>query len=213
LQNAKENQQIEVGIDVGGKFTTLVSFPKTTNTKTEQGFLQANILNGNVLDSRSKVGNNYKLSAFGETSSRKFASMQNIADLALPNFTIEIDEDTFTIKKVLGVSELFDKSGKKVEKTQTEIDKLSIEELKDTFENYNAIIAERLLRNNTPLTRENPINITPEIVGNEELVKKLMTLLKNMGINVVGMDNYIKNYTIRNGVNPNAEALADRKLT
>jgi hypothetical protein len=27
------------------------------------------------------------------------------------------------------------------------------------------------------------------------------------------MDNYIKNYTIRNGVNPNAEALADRKLT
>ena len=56
-----------------------------------------------------------------------------------------------------------------------------------------------------------PSGLSGETIDSDEnsLKLRLLDLLNTMGVNVMSIDNYVKNYEIRNGVSPNAETLLD----
>lgn len=209
LSSSQENQTIEIGFNIDGNFTSLISTTKNTNTSTVNGFIQANILNDVIAENRVRVGNTYKLQVEGKTQGRKVASLAVLRESAIPALgskALNIDEFSFTLNKTLGVTSVYDKAGNKVE---TELDTLSEEEIRKDFDNADQIISERVYKQSIPVSRGKILVEKPKVKSEEEIKASLLNLLKKMGINVVSMTNYIKNYTTKNGVNPNAEALAD----
>lgn len=213
LKSARENTEISIGILTNGKFTELLAIPKNTDLTNEIGFIQSNILNDNIAEERIKVGNEYKLQAFGKSQARKLASLSILREQSSINLgsqSMSVDNTAFTLKKTLGITSLYTKNGEKVEIENGELSKMSNEEIISKFDSELELIAERELTKNFPLKRNSqlPTN-TPIIKEDSELVRNLMSLLKKMGISVVSMANYNTNYTLRHGVNPNAEAVAD----
>lgn len=208
LKSAKENQEISVGITANNKFTELITIPKNTDMSNEVGFIQSNILNGNISENRVRVGNNYNLDPYGESNNRKQASLSVLRENVPQGFVINQDGTSFTLQPT-NVVEMVDKRGNVMQVTVQELENMSDEQIRKTFDNAEPILANRLYRQNVPVSRELLPTPQPIIKGDEELSRNLLSLLKKMGINVVAMDNYIANYNLRNGVNPNAEALAD----
>lgn len=212
LQASLENQPIEMGFYTDGNFTSLLTVTKNTELDNEIGFLQAGILNGLISEKRVKIGNNYVLQAEGRSEAKQVASLAVLREQAAPNLgsqSIVTDGTTFVIKKTLGITTVYDKAGNALEIESGELAQLSEDEIRSKFDNAVELIAERTYTQNVPLKRDTPI--VPEVVikGNDELVQNLLSLIKKMGINVVSLSNYITNYNVKNGVNPNAEAFAD----
>lgn len=213
LREAKENQPVEIGFQVGDKFTSLMSVTKNTSLDDELGFLQSGILNNLISPERVKIGNNYHLQASGESQEKQMASLsvlRNLASLNLGSQSLQADATTFTIKKTFGIETVFDKSGNKVEVRKTDLDVMSEQELRAKYDNVDDIIFERYYKELVPVQRENPLPTNAPIIKEDsELVQNLLGILKKMGIPVVSMTNYLTNYEVKNGVNINAEALAD----
>lgn len=213
LKNSKENTEISIGILNEGKFTELLSIPKNTGLDNEIGFVQNNILNDNIAEQRIKVGNKYFLQAFGQSETRKQASLSILREQSAVNLgsqSMQVNETAFTIKKTSGITTLYKKNGEKVEIETSDFVKMTDEEIMSKFDSGIELIAEREFSKTFPVRRDStlPTN-TPIIKEDTELVRNLVGLLKNMGVSVVSMTNYITNYTLRYGVNPNAEAFAD----
>jgi hypothetical protein len=213
LKASKENQPIEIGVLANGKFTELLSIPKNTDLSNEIGFVQSNILRNNISETRIKVGNKYLLQAEGQSNARKQASLSILRELSATNLgsqAMSIDNTAFTLNKTLGITTLYTKDGEKVEMETSEFATMSDEEILSRFDNGIELIAEREFSRNFPVKRDTPLPTNAPIIKEDsELVRNLTKLLKNMGVSVVGMTNYITNYTLRHGVNPNAEAFAD----
>ena len=70
------------------------------------------------------------------------------------------------------------------------------------------MIMAREYKENTPAFGT-PIEVEAEIIPENELQRKLLNLLKNFGIKTLSIANYVTNYSIKNGVEPSAQALAD----
>lgn len=206
LKDAQENTPISVGILVGGKFTELVSIPKTTEPTTELGFIQSGILNNLIAEEKVRVGNSYELQGYGNTELRQLSSIEDIKSSL--SFDVIQDGTTFKIVKKQPFATLYTKSGEAVNE---DVSNMSDDEIRSRFVSADELIARNLYLRNFPEKRDTPpLEQMPlQIKGNEELVKNLVSLLKNMGVSVVSMTNYITNYNLRHGVNPNAEALAD----
>ncbi len=211
LNAAKENQPIKIGFEVDGKFTELLSVTKNTELTNEIGFVQAGILSGNIAQERVKVGNEYKLSSEGSTVSKRAAALNLLKTIASPNLgsqSIVTEGTTFTVKKTLGVNTFY-KNGVAIEIEDNELDKLTDDEIRQKFDNASDIIASRTLERNIPLKRDGNLESDVVIKEDTELVQNLLGILKKMGITVTTMANYLTNYEVKNGVNINAEALAD----
>jgi hypothetical protein len=213
LKEAKESTEISVGVLADEKFVELLSIQKNTDLTNELGFVQAGILNGNIAEERIKVGNQYLLQAKGKREVRKQASLSILREQSAVNLgsqSFVVDGTAFSLKKTLGSSTLYNKIGEKVEIENSELAKLSDDEIMSKFDNGIALIAEREFSKNFPQRRDSKLLTNASIIKEDsELVKNLVGLLKNMGVSIVSMTNYITNYTLRHGVNPNAEAFAD----
>jgi hypothetical protein len=213
LTSAQENTPISVGILANDKFTELVGIPKNTDLSNEIGFVQNSILNGNIAESRIKVGNKYLLQAEGKSETRKQASLSILREQSsfhLGSKSMTVDGTAFALNKTLGITILYTKNGEKVEMENSDFAKMSDQEIMSKFDSGIELIAEREFSRNFPVKRDAPLPTNaPVIKEDSELVRNLTKLLKNMNISVVGMTNYITNYTLRHGVNPGAEAFAD----
>lgn len=211
LKSAQENQTIKVGFQVGDKFTELRSITKNTSLDNEVGFVQAGILNDLIAEKRIKIGNSYKLQGFGRSEVRQITSLGILREQAAPNLgsqALKVDGTTFTLKKTLGIIKLYDKSGSEIEIDQSEMDKMSDDDIRVKFQNPSEIIAERVYKQNMPTTRGKQLT-TPTIKTEEDIKNSLLSLLNKMGVSVTSMKNYSEKYEVKNGVNINAEALAD----
>lgn len=211
LSAGKENQPIEIGFENKGKFTSLITVTKNTELSNVGGFLQAGILNGNISENRVKVGNEYKLSAEGKSLARRVASLETLKTIANPNLgasSITADETTFTIKKTIGVNTFYE-NGVPVEISDAEFNEMSNDDIRKRFENSDQIISERVYKESIPVTRGKQLVASPIVKTEDDIKQSLLALLKKMGISVVPMTNYLQNYDYKNGVNINAEALAD----
>jgi hypothetical protein len=211
LAAAQENSAIKIGFQIGNKFTELLSTTKNTDLSNEIGFLQTGILNGNIAESRVKIGNEYKLAAEGKSQSRKVASLELLKTLAAPNLgsqSIIADNTTFTIKKTLGVNTFYE-NGNPVEVNDTEFNALSDDEIRSRFDNADQIISERVYKQSIPVTRGKELVVAPIIKTEDDIKMSLLNLLKKMGVNVVSMTNYLEKNAHKNGVSIEAEALAD----
>lgn len=207
LKSAQENSPIEIGFEVEGKFTKLYSISKNTNLENELGFVQAGILDG--LISQEKVDG--KFQAEGKSRAKKATSLNKLKEKASPTLgskALVVDDNTFTISKILGVNTFYSK-GEEVVVSDAELAAMSEEDIRKKFDNPTDIIAERVLSQNIPLKRGSKLPTDVVIKDESELTNNLLNLLNKMGISVVSMENYTKNYTVRHGVNPSAEALAD----
>lgn len=211
LSAQKENQNIEIGFQVGDKFTSLMSVTKNTELSNEGGFLQAGILNNLISPERVKVGNNYKLSAEGKSLTRRVASLETLKAISNPNLgaqSITADDTTFAIKKTLGVNTFYE-NGIPVEISDAEFNEMSDDDIRSRFDNADQIISERVYKKSIPVTRGKQLIETPTIKTEEDIKMSLLTLLKKMGVSVVPMTNYLSKNEQKNGVSINAEALAD----
>lgn len=211
LNSAKENETVEIGFEVDNNFTEFLTTSKSTELDSVLGFTQAGILNGLISESRTKIGNNYVLQAFGNSQVRKVASLELLKTQANPNLgsqSILADDTTFTIKKTLGINTFYE-NGNPVEIEDGAFNEMSDEEIRGRFDNATDLIAQRTLDRNIPLKRDTPLETDVVIKEDSELVQNLLGILKKMGISTVSLTNYITNYDVKNGVNPNAEALAD----
>lgn len=96
--------------------------------------------------------------------------------------------------------------------TQKEINNMSFTDLQNNFgkEIAEKLLAERVYNNTIRVFGEDKIiEEGYEFVPENELQKNLLSLLNKMGIKVTSLENYLKIYTIKNGVEPSAKALAD----
>ena len=206
LKDTQENTPISVGILVNGKFTELLSITKTTEPTTELGFIQSGILNNLIAEEKIRVGNSYELQGYGTTELRRLSSIEDIKS----NLSFDTIQDgtTFKISKKQPFATLYTKRGEAVNE---DISNMSDDEIRTRFDSADELIAKNLYLRNFPEKRDSSTleQMPIEIKGDEELVKNLVNLLKNMGVSIVAMTNYITNYNLRHGVNPNAEALAD----
>lgn len=76
------------------------------------------------------------------------------------------------------------------------------------YEESVAISSLREYKNATPAYGKAEIDEI-EILPENELQRKLLNLLKSFGVKTLSITNYITNYSIKNGVEPSAQALAD----
>src|SRR5690606_37391187 len=117
----------------------------------------------------------------------------------------------FKLSKQKGRVRVLNKNGELQDLNQNELDSLSYEELSNLYESPGEIIAEREYFNaRKPYNKNVDINDTFRVKRTEDdLQLRLLSLLNKMGVKVTSITNYIKNYNIKNGVNPSAKALAD----
>lgn len=211
LQLAQENSTIKVGFEVDGKFTELLSITKNTELTNELGFIQAGLLNDLIATEKVLVGNSYRLQANGVSEDKKITSLDTLREQSLATLgsqSLIVDGITFQVQKTLGLNSYYSR-GEAVNVEEADLVKMTDEEIRRKFDNPTEIIASRTLMQNIPLKRNAPLPTDVIVKEDSELVRNLTSLLNKMGISVVTMENYVKNYNIRNGVNPNAEALAD----
>ena len=198
--------EIEVGIPVNDTFTVLQKISSNTNTETYEGFINSLIKEDMLSDEKIiESGKNYH-KAEGTNQILQLANEQIIKDEAI----IRLGKSNIKIFKD-GRIEL--KDGKnKIEsngKTATteEIAKASMEDLKSKFGEAQgkSLFLNKLVREVLPS------GLSGETIDtNEESLKmRLMDLLNAMGVSVMSIDEYVKNYEIRNGISPDAKTLLD----
>jgi len=213
LKAAQEGQKIEIGFSTPESFHSIIIVAKDTNISNELGFVQNGIVNDLISENKKRVGDDYYLQSAGESIEKKAVTMEVLWDMAkasLGSQSLVRSANTFTLNKTLDKTVVYNKSGEQKTETQTEIDSLSFPELKERFDNAEELIAQREWTANRPAYNnieqlEAPLQLRTE----EDLQMRLLNLLNKMGVSVVSISEYIKNYKIKNGVNPAASALAD----
>nr|DAI89619.1 MAG TPA: hypothetical protein [Caudoviricetes sp.] len=212
LKEAVDGQKIELGFLVNNEFTPVMSVTKNVDKSSVNGFTQASILEGTMAENRVKIGNEYLLQSEGQTDYKKEASMDILsvsANEQLGANSAEISANTIKLTKTKGMVNLYDKSGQVVAIDNKDIEGLSLDQLRNKFENADEIFAEKEFKNNTFNYREKDYNLEQPIKTEEDIKLSLLKLLKNMGVTVTSVTNYLENYQIKNSVPASAEALAD----
>ena len=214
LNRAKEGDTIEIGLMVDGTFNPVILARKNTNKNTEQGYIGNIIKNGLLSENKTKVGTEYVYQAAGETrlaQAMNASLIQEDANAYLGTEGVVQDGNTFKLEKTrdkvkvmtwFGDIEVIDKS---------EIDALSYEEIKDRFDNATDIITQREWAASKVAYRDtNPvISQRAPVKNEEELQIRLLNLLSKMGVKTMSINEYVKKYNLKHGVNPSAKALAD----
>ena len=209
LSLAVEGSEIKIGFKMGEKFDNLLTIVRNTQRNTVTGFTQAEILDGTLSEIRDSSGS---LQAEGRTNNRKVASLGVLVNRATKTLgfdaitvegtTVKLSEPTRgTFKVYVG--------GKEQTVKTEELKGMSLEAIRAKFDNPTPIIAEKVLQENVPMVRGTDLKVWADLKEDSEVAKNLLNLLNKMGITVTSMDNYVKNYTLRHGVHPKAEALAD----
>jgi len=213
LKIAQESEEIKIGFKTDNKFYPILTTIKNVDKSSVIGFTQASILEGTMSQDRIKIGNDYLLQSEGQTDFRKVVSMDLLGNSAMSNLgstSTEFSGNTIKLEDKLGKTYVYTLAGNQELIDSRELDELTIDELKSKYLNYEEIFAEREYTKNVPIYRENNLQLSPELIKTEEEIKmSLFRLLKNMGVTVTSITNYLEKYQIRNDVPISAEALAD----
>jgi len=201
LKNSQENEIIEVGFEKDGEFTSIVKTVKNTDQSTKEGFVNFFIENGMI--SEQKAGD--KFQGEGNTDLEQTFNALEIERLALANLgqdSIKRDAFAFTLQQTKGKQLLKLKNGEEKYLSKEEVEQMDVND----FDNPN----DAILFKNSKITpyREN-FKITPQTESEKDLQIKLLDLLNKLGVNIISISDYLKNYKSKNGINPSAKALAD----
>lgn len=216
LLNTKEGGQIEVGfMSIEKGFNPIVSVTKNTNKKTENGFINHSIETGILSPQRTLGQDGYVYQGEGDDTitqivnteiliqdANAFLGTEGVKRLGNNTFTLQKTNDKIKLVKQNGDVEYIDKK---------ELNSLSYQELQQKYPNIAMdVVIAREFSNNTP-AYSRVTQTQSDIVtrSEEDLQIALMSLLNKMGVKVTSISNYVRNYKIRNRVNPSARALAD----
>lgn len=213
LKNTPVGAEIKSGFLKGDEFSNLISQPKSLNKDTESGFINAFIQEGIMSDEKVRVGNEYRFTAEGGSDLKMSVNADVLfseAQAYLGNTKIKKDLHSFTFEKTRGKVQVYGKNGESKMITKQELNKMTIQEIKDNFDFSEDIIAGKIYEENQPIVRDIKVKLElPKSRTEEEVQLRLLNFLNKLGVTVTSISNYVANYKIRNGVNPNAQALAD----
>jgi hypothetical protein len=205
--------EIKAGLLKGEEFKSLLTQEKSLNKGTESGFINASIQEGTLSGERMRVGDEYKYIAAGESDLKRAINGDLLfteAQFHLGAEGVKKDFYAFSLEKTKGKTKVYDKQGKTTMVQDGELKAMSIEEVRRRFDFADEIIAARFYSENIPIQRDTKIEVDQvQIRTEDELQLRLLGFLNKLGVSVTSISNYVQNYTIKNGVNPNAQALAD----
>lgn len=211
---SKEGETIEVGFYINEEFTPLLLTRKNTNKNTEQGYINNLIMSGLLDESKVKVNLDYTYQAAGETELSKSMNamlIQEDAAAYLGGEGVKKDGFTFTLEKTRGKVRVMGNSGEVLVIDKSELDSMTYEEIKQRFDNHIEIITQREWEATKTAYREVApvVSKSNPIKSEEELQLRLLNLLNKLGVKVMSINEYVKKYKLKHGVNPSAKALAD----
>lgn len=213
LKNTPVGAEIKSGFLRGEEFSSLVSQPKSLNKDTESGFINSFIQEGIMAEEKVRVGNEYRFSAEGNSNLKMSINAEVLfseAQTYLGTAGVKKDLHSFTFEKTKDKVQAYGKNGQPKMVTKQELNSMTIQEIKDNFDFSEDIIAGKIYEENQPLVRDTKIKLEiPSTRTEEEVQLRLLNFLNKLGVTVTSISNYVSNYKIRNGVNPNAQALAD----
>lgn len=214
IKNSVETS-IAMGIDTVDGFKELATISTTANINTKEGIInsltKANLLSGETfIDTNGKkvykIKGNEKAkkiinSELAITSIRERLGTKSVK--ALSNGDIVFDDNH--TKRQIAITK---KDGSTQYITPEDLSNMTFSQLRKENEDAVAIIALREFKSSTSIYGEKVEEEVPFMPENE-LQLKLMTLLKSMGVKTTSIADYVANYTVKNGVEPSAQALAD----
>jgi hypothetical protein len=216
LLDSNEGDEIQLGFEVSGEFNSIATTRKNTNRNSLQGFINNMIENDLLSDQKVWSRGEYVFEAEGNSDLRKgftTAVIQTEVPAYLGKGGMTQDGFTFKFDDNLNKTTVLVFGDQLMEVDQRELDQMSYQELKDFYGTFTAIaqVSNREVDSRTPNYRNTPLNISDPgpAMTEETLQLRLMNLLNKMGVKVTTITEYNKKYKIRNGVNPNAKALAD----
>lgn len=211
LKKTTEGQKVEIGFQVNDKFYSILSTTKNVDKSSINGFTQASILEGIISENRVKIGNEYLLQSEGETITKQMTTI-DMAEVSANQFlgsnSSIISGNTIKLIKTKGSTNLYRKNGELESVDNKDIEEMSLDQLRSTYENADEIFAEKEFKNSLYNYRDSDIIDAPSRTE-DDLKKSLLRLLKNMGVTVTSITNYLENYQVKNSVPVSAEALAD----
>ncbi len=213
LQNSEENQQIEVGFEVEGKFFPVIQTEKNTNKNTQTGFINKSILDNKIKDSKKRVGNSYKFEAAGETEAFQAINTEIIYDEALTYLGsggVGKDGRTFDLVKTNDKVRLRGANGEVQYISSEYFNTENFEKIKKDWGVEVAVgaIVGREWMTHLNNNKERVVTDGPKRTE-RQLQLLLMRMLENMGVKTMSIVEYTENYKKRKGVEPSAKALAD----
>lgn len=197
---------IEIGIPFSNTFNVLQTVSSNTNTKTYEGFINSLIKEDVLSDEKIVEGGKTYHKADGASQILQLANEQIIkeeANVSLGKKNVKVHLDgRIELKGAKNKVEVGDKST-----TTEEIAMSSMESLQSKFgkEEGKSLFLNKLVQ------EVMPSGLSGETIDSDEnsLKLRLLDLLNSMGVKVMSIDNYVKNYETRNGVSPDAKTLLD----
>ena len=205
-----QGENIKAGINTVEGFKEFFSVSSNTSLETTEGFINNMIKSGLLSGKTYKENGNVNHIAEGNSEAKKILNAQAVKEMFQKQFgksAVRVNGDnTITIieDNKRDVIKITNKKGEKVTLDNTK----TFEELIKEFdkETVASILANRLYKEATPSkSKVEEVKIVPE----NELIEKLISLLKKFGIQTMAFDTYLKGYSDRNSLPINAKALAD----
>lgn len=205
-----QGENIKAGISTVEGFKEFFSVSSNTSLETTEGFINNMIKSGLLSGKTYKEKGNVNHIAEGNSEAKKILNAQAVKEMFQKQFgksAVRVNGDnTITIieDNKRDVIKITNKKGEKVTLDNTK----TFEELIKEFdkETVAIILANRLYKEATPSkSKVEEVKIVPE----NELIEKLISLLKKFGIQTMAFDTYLKGYSDRNSLPINAKALAD----
>lgn len=194
-------------------FTEIITTVKNTNKDTESGYINANIESGILAEEKIRVGNEYRFTVNGESELKLAVNSEllvNDAGSYLGFNGLQRDANTMTLAKTKNKSQVTSKNDEVSLIDTNEFNEMSIEDIQKRFDYSEELVAGRFFADNRPAQRETKITEDKILHRNErELQLRLLSFLNKLGVKVTSISEYVNNYTIKNDVAPNAQALAD----
>ena len=212
LQAAKPGDDIKIGLqNTQGEYFNIITTEKTTNKNTVEGFTNFYIESGILNEDKKRVGNDYHFQPKGQDELARSINSQILREDAKAFLGTEgLTEgfETFQFDKTMNTIMLQTKNGEE-RISYEQLDQMTPQEVKRKFDNPDLILLERELYKNQPAYRNTTFTNQAPTRTEKELQKSLLSLLSKLGVTTMGISEYMSKYQARNGVNPNAEALAD----
>lgn len=212
LKSAKNGEEIQAGFLSEAGFDKLLSTVKNINKDTESGYINANIENGILAEEKIRVGNDYRFTSKGESELKLAVNSEilvNDAGSYLGFNGLQRDANSMTLEKTKDKMQVVSNGQTSLINTN-DFNEMPIEDIKKKFDYSEELVAGRFFADNRPAQRDTVISEDKILHRNErELQLRLMSFLNKLGVGVTSISEYVQNYTIKNDVAPNAQALAD----
>lgn len=213
FKEALLNSTGEIKAQVDGKtlFTIDTSVDESTVNGNINSLIKEGMLTGeSILDNKGRKV--FKVS--GNESIRKSINSEIVRDSLKRNLGVKavsfFPSGDFVINenKLRKNVTLTNKKGEGEVVDREEILKEPFQKVVNKFDEGLALFTARAYKEDIT-TFGSPIEKELEIVPENELQRKLLNLLKSFGIKTLSIADYVTKYSIKNGVDPSAEALAD----